>query len=168
MLNTTIFSPQKVRLFNFSAPRAMTSMFPTFSTTCMLGNIGSLIDNLESSLSRKLLPTKCKSCGSSEVLFERLSGYFQSIPVLLTVEIGHLPNMSKTLEISDVNQQLTINHDQRTFHYQLTGFSVHLGNHFYSILCDKGEYYKYDGMLTTGTTTIWNVNHFPGNIKSEP
>ena len=100
-----------------------------------------------------------KSCGSSEVIFERLSGYFQSIPVRLTVEIGHLTNMSKTLEISDIDQQLTINHNQRTFHYQLAGFSVHLGNHFYSILCNKGEYYKYDGMLTTGTTTIWNVNN---------
>ena len=121
----------------------------TFTTTCMLSNIGNLIDNLESSLSRKLLPTKCKSCRSSKVIFERLSGYFQSIPVLLTVEIGHLPNMSETRDISDNDTQPTINHNERTFHNQLAGSSVHLGNHFYTILCNKREYYKFDGILTT-------------------
>ena len=41
----------------------------TFTTTCMPGNIGRLTNNSESSLSRKLLPTKCKSSGSSEVIF---------------------------------------------------------------------------------------------------
>ena len=64
----------------------------TFNT--MIGTIGSVITNLESSINNKLIPTKCKSCGSSEAICERLSGHFQTIPILLTVEIGHMQQYS--------------------------------------------------------------------------
>ena len=53
----------------------------TFNTTCMIGTIGSVITNLESSINSKIIPTKCKSCGSSEAICERLSGHFQIIPM---------------------------------------------------------------------------------------
>ena len=77
----------------------------TFNTTCMIGTIGSVITNLESSIN-KLIPTKCKSCGSSEAICERLSGHFQTIPILLIVEIGHILPRNKQVLISDIDKQL--------------------------------------------------------------
>ena len=137
----------------------------TFNTTCMLGTIGSVITNLESSVSRKLLPSKCKSCGSTNSIFERQSGQFKSIPTLLTVEIGHLPNIDKQLAISYIDKHFTIGHDHQTLHYQLVGFSILLRNHFYSILYDNEKFYRYDGMRTP-TTEAWDCDNFPGTLNT--
>ena len=137
----------------------------TFKATSMIGTIGSIITNLETSLNRKLIPTKCKSCGSSDAICERLSGHFQNIPILLTIEIGHIMPRSKQLSISGIDQQLTISHHQQTFHYKLAGFSILINTHFYSILCNSGLLYKYDGMRNP-TVEPWDCNNFIGSLNT--
>ena len=114
----------------------------TFNTTCMLGTIGSVITNLESSVSRRLLPSKCKSCGSTNSIFERQSGQFKSIPTLTTIEIRHLPNIDKQLAILYIDKHFTIGHNHQTLHYQLASFSILLRTHFYSILYDNEKFYR--------------------------
>ena len=52
----------------------------TFDTMSKISSIGSVTDNIESSVNRHLIPCKCKSCGSTTVIFERLSGQFEIIP----------------------------------------------------------------------------------------
>ena len=136
-----------------------------FNTTTMIGNIGSVFTNLESSINRKLIPTKCKSCGSSDAICERLSGHFQTIPILLTVEIGHVLPLSKQVLISDIDQQFTISHHQQTLHYTLAGFSIFVSNHFYSLLSNNGQFYKYDGMRNP-TVELWDCNHFIGSLNT--
>ena len=121
----------------------------------MIGNIGSVFANLESSINRKLILTKCKSCGSSDAICERLSGHFKTIPILITVEIEHIIPLSKQVLISDIGQQFTISHHQQTLHYKLAGFSILVYNHFYSLLCNNGQFYKYDGMRNP-TVELWD------------
>ena len=137
----------------------------TFNTTSMIGTIGSVITNLESSINSKLIPNKCKSCGSSTAICERLSGHFHTIPILLTVEIGHILLPSKQVLISDIDQQFTISHHQQTLQYKLAGFSILVNNHFYSILCDNGHFYKYDGIRNI-TVEPWECNHFIGSLNT--
>ena len=136
-----------------------------FNTTTMIGNIGSVFTNLESSINRKLIPTKCKSCGSSDAICERLSGHFQTFPILLTVEIGHVLPLSKQVLISDIDQQFTISHHQQTLHYKLAGFSIFVSDHFYSLLSNNGQFYKYDGMRNP-TVELWDCNHFIGSLNT--
>ncbi|KAI6658831.1 hypothetical protein LOD99_15156 [Oopsacas minuta] len=114
-----------------------------FETQSMISNIGGVITNLESSVNRSLVPIKCKSCGSTTAVLERISGQFKSIPVMLTIEIGHLPELPDIFA-SDIDKHFTISHNQRTLHYQLAGFSILSNRHFYSILYQNGQFYKYD------------------------
>ena len=55
-----------------------------------ISSIGSVTDNIESSVNSHLISCKCKSCGSTTAIFERLSGQFETIPVLLPIELGHI------------------------------------------------------------------------------
>ena len=48
----------------------------TFDTMSKISSIGNVTDNIESSVNRDLIPCKCKSCGSTTTIFERLSGQF--------------------------------------------------------------------------------------------
>ena len=114
----------------------------------MIGTIGSVITNLESSINNKLILTKCKSCGSSEATCEKLSGYFLTIPILLTVEIGHILPRKKQVLISNIDQQFTISHYQYTLQYKLAGFSILVNDHFYSILCNNDI--KMERLITQG------------------
>ena len=97
----------------------------------------------------------CKSCGSTTAIFERLSGHFKSIPVLLPIELGHIT--MKDFSVSKIDQHFTISHDQRTLQYNLAGFTICTSKHFYSILNNNGQLIKYDGLrnplLNHGTTT---------------
>ena len=43
----------------------------TFDTMSKISSIGSVTDNIESSVNRHLIPCKCKSCGSTTAIFER-------------------------------------------------------------------------------------------------
>ena len=135
-----------------------------FNTKNTLSSITE-VTNLESSLSQKLNPIKCKSCGSTTAIFERLSGNFQSIPTLLTIEIGHLPEPKKDLSISDIDQHFTISHNHLTLHYQLAGFSIFFQNHFYSMLLHNGTFHKYDDLRTPASET-WNCNNFYGTVNN--
>ena len=130
----------------------------------MLGTTGNVVTNLESSLSRKLNPNKCKSCGSTTAVFERLSGKFESVPTLLTIEIGHLPEL-KNLTISNIDQQITISHDHLILYYQLASFSIFFQNHFYSMLWNNGQFHKYDDLRTPATGT-WDCNSFYGTVNN--
>ena len=112
----------------------------------MIGTIGIVITNLESSINSKLIPIKCKSCGSSEAICKRLSGHFQIIQILLTVEIGQILPRKKQVLISNINQQFTISHHQQTLQYILAGFSILVNDHFYFILCNNGQFYKFDSI----------------------
>ena len=82
----------------------------TFNTRCMIGVIGNVRNNIESAVNRKLVPAKCKVCESTSAIFERQSGNFTSIPILLTFEIGHLHTL-KQLAIPDIDRQFTISHN---------------------------------------------------------
>ena len=80
-------------------------------------SIGSVTD-YESFVNRYLIPCRCKSCGSTTAIFERLSGQFETIPVLLLIELGLIT--MKDL-VDKIDQQFTINHDQQTLKvYKLT------------------------------------------------
>ena len=81
-------------------------------------SIGSVTD-YESFVNRYLIPCRCKSCGSTTAIFERLSGQFETIPVLLLIELGLIT--MKDL-VDKIDQQLTIKHDQQTLHYKLVGY----------------------------------------------
>ena len=82
-------------------------------------SIGSVTD-YESFVNRYLIPCRCKSCGSTTAIFERLSGQFETIPVLLLIELGLIT--MKDL-VDKIDQQFTINHDQQTLHYKTVRFS---------------------------------------------
>ena len=131
----------------------------------MIGTIGSVINNLESSVNRKLIPTKCKSCGSIDAICERISGYFQIIPILLTIEVGHILPRNEQVLISDIDKLFTISHHQQILHYKLAGFSIMVNNHFYSILCNNGQLYKYDG-LRNPTVESWDCNLSVGSLNT--
>ena len=119
--------------------------------------------NIESSVNRHLTPCKCKSCGSSTAIFERLSGHFKSIPVLLPIELGHIT--MKDFSVSKIDQHFTISHDQRTLQYNLAGFTICTSKHFYSILNNNGQLYKYDG-LRNPLTEPWDYDTFVGSINT--
>ena len=128
-----------------------------------ISSIGSVTDNIESSVNRHLIPCKCKSCGSTTAIFERLSGQFETIPVLLPIELGHIT--MKDFSVSKIDQQFTINHDQQTLHYKLAGFSICTQKHFYAILANNGQYRKYDG-LRNPLTEPWDYDTFVGSINT--
>ena len=78
--------------------------FNTFDTISSIGSIGDVTDNIESFVNRHLILCKCKSCGSTTAIFERLSGHFKSIPVLLPIELGHIT--MKDFSVSKIDQHL--------------------------------------------------------------
>ena len=49
----------------------------TFDTMSKISSIGSVTDNIESAVNRHLISCKCKSCGSTTTIFDRLSGQFE-------------------------------------------------------------------------------------------
>ncbi|KAI6655697.1 hypothetical protein LOD99_1837 [Oopsacas minuta] len=130
----------------------------------MISNIGGVITNLESSVNRSLVPIKCKSCGSTTAVLERISGQLKSIPVMLTIEIGHLPELPDIFA-SDIDKHFTISHNQRTLHYQLAGFSILSNRHFYSILYQNGQFCKYDGMREP-IIQLWDCDTFIGSLNT--
>ena len=106
-----------------------------FNWKCLIGSIGSIITNLEYSICVKLPPSRCQHCQTTITdNFERLSCEFLSIPPLLTIEIGRLPEPSKLLLLSDIDAKLTISHGEKVLRYELAGLSIHLTNHFYSFV----------------------------------
>ena len=80
----------------------------TFDTMSKISSIGSVTDNIESSVNRHLIPCKCKSCGSTTAIFERLYYQFETIPVLLPIELGQIT--MEDFSVSKIDQQFTINH----------------------------------------------------------
>ena len=124
-------------------------------------SIGSVTD-YESFVNRYLIPCRCKSCGSTTAIFERLSGQFETIPVLLLIELGLIT--MKDL-VDKIDQQFTINHDQQTLHYKLTGFFLCTQKHFYAILANNGQYRKYD-CLRNPLTEPWDYT--PSLDQSTP
>ena len=135
----------------------------TFDTASTISSLGSVTDNIESSINRHLVPCKCKSCGSTTAILERLSGQFETIPILLPIELGHI--MMKDFSVSKVDQQFTISHNQRTLHYKLAGLTICTQRHFYSILNDNGQLCKYDG-LRNPLTVPWDYDTFVGTINT--
>ena len=118
---------------------------------------------LESSVNRHLTPFKCKSCGSTTAIFERLSGQFNSIPVLLSIELGHI--VMKDFSVSKIDQHFTISHNEQTLYYKLAGFSICTNKHFYSILNNNGQLCKYDG-IRNHLTEPWDYDTFVGTINT--
>ena len=97
---------------------------------------------MEHSINARLLPTKCKYCKSIDTnSFERLSSKFLS-----TIEIGHLPNPSGTLLLSNIYSHFTISHEDKALRYDLAGLSVYMANHFYSLTKHNSSFYKFDDM----------------------
>ena len=116
----------------------------------MLGVIGSVITNIEHSINAKLLPSKCKQCGCTITeKFEILTSQFDSILPLLTIEIGHLPQPCKPLLLPEINAHFTINHKRQQSRYELAGLSIHLTNHFYSLINLENQFYKFDSIRET-------------------
>ena len=94
-------SPLEDPLHSITYPKWQGSYNNTFQdNTCPVDNILAILSlnrsTILNALSRKLNPNKCKSCGSTTAILERLSGKFESVPTLLTIEIGHLPELNKT------------------------------------------------------------------------
>ena len=135
----------------------------TFDTLSSISSIGSVTGNIESSVNRHLTPCKCKSCGSTTAIFERLSGQFKSIPVLLPIELGHI--VMKDFSVSKIDQHFTISHNEQTLYYKLAGFSICTNKHFYSILNNNGQLCKYDG-IRNHLTEPWDYDTFVGTINT--
>ena len=135
----------------------------TFDTISKISSIWNVKDNIESSVNRHLIPCKCKSCGSTTAIFEMLSGQFESIPVLLPIELGHIT--MKDSSVSKIDQQFTINHDQQTLYYKLAGFSICTQKDFYAILANNWQYRKYNG-LRNPLTEPWDYDTFVGSINT--
>ena len=136
--------------------------FNTFDTISSISYIGSVTDNIESSVNRHLIPCKCMSCGSTTAIFERLSGHFKSIPVLLLIDFGHI-----TMKDFYIQNRPTFYHESRstTLQYNLAGFTICTSKHFYSILNNNGQLYRYDG-LRNPPTEPWDYDTFVGSINT--
>ena len=63
----------------------------------------------------------------------------------------------KDFSVSKIDQHVTISHDQRTLQYNLAGFTICTSKHFYSILNNNGQLYKYDG-LRNPLTEPWDYD----------
>ena len=136
----------------------------TFTWSCMLGIIGSVITNIEYSISAKLLPSKCNKCGCRQTdKFEIRSSQFDFIPPLLTIEIGHLPK--SCLLLPDINTHFTINHKNKLLRYELAGVSIHLSNHFYSLIRLDNQFYKFDS-IRESTLEIYPNSSFIGTVNT--
>ena len=51
---------------------------------------------------------KCKKCDSTGSNLEILSGIFNSIPSILAVELGHIPETSCTIRTKDIKEFIYI------------------------------------------------------------
>ena len=71
----------------------------------------------------------------------------------------------KNYFVSKIDQHFTISHDQQTLQYNLAGFTICTSKHFYSILNNNGQLYKYDGL---GNPLIepWDYDTFVGSINT--
>ena len=127
-----------------------------------INSIGSVADNIGSSANRYLITYKYKSYGSTTAIFERLSGQFETISVLLLIQLGHI--IMKDFSVSKIDQQFTINHDKKTLHYKLAGSSMCTQKHFYAIIANNEQYRKYDG-LRNPLTEPWDYDTFVGSIN---
>ena len=105
---------------------------------------------------------KCKSCGTITAIFERLSGRFKSIPVLLPIELGNIT--MKNFSVSKIDQYFTISHTQRTLQYN-SGFTFCTSKHFYSILNKNGQLHKFKG-LRNSLSEPWHHDTFVGSINT--
>ena len=86
----------------------------SFTWNCMLDIIGCIITNIEHSISAKLLPSKCKRWGTTLTdNFERVTSKFDTIPPLLAIEVGHLPEQIAELLLTDINRESTISYEHR-------------------------------------------------------
>ena len=131
----------------------------------MLGTIGCVVNNLDTSINARIMPLKCGICHSATSILEKIGGYFKSIPVLLSIEVGHLPRHTKTLSAEDIDTSFVIYQNESQLTYRLAGYSVLIGNHFYSFIPINGEIHKFDGMLTPKIQK-WSSNNFPGVLNT--
>ena len=137
-----------------------------FNWKCMIGSIGCVITDLEYSICAKLLPSRCQHCQTTITdSFERLSSESISIPPLLTIEIGHLPEPSKLLLLSDIDTEFTISHGEKVLRYELAGLSIHLTNHLYYLVRLEDDFYRYDGVSLTPFEYYPSVS-FLGNVNT--
>ena len=55
---------------------------------------------------------------------EIISSHFQSIPVILILELGHIPELNCT--IKDIDDFIYITENERTLCYKLAGYTLSL------------------------------------------
>ena len=71
-------------------------------------------------------PRKCKEFRSSNSKFELISGFFQSIPPIFIIELGHLTNI--TIRAEDIEQFIFItNSSKHLLCYKLAGYTLSAG-----------------------------------------
>ena len=54
----------------------------TFDIMFKISSIGSITDNIESTIDYHPISCKCKSCGSTTAIFESLAVQFETVPVV--------------------------------------------------------------------------------------
>ena len=118
----------------------------TINITPQLGSLSQVSCSLQTSINKKIIPPSCKKCQEySNIVF--ISGCFKVIPSLFIVELGHFTELNCSLMAKDIDESLSIRHDERTLNYTLVGFTLVMGNHFNLIIRLNELWYRYDDML---------------------
>ena len=86
----------------------------------------------------------CQECSNLELI----SGYFRVIPSLFIVELVHLTELNCNLMAKDIDESLSIRHNEGTLNYKLVGLTLVMGSHFNLIIRLNEVWYKYDDMMT--------------------
>ena len=67
--------------------------------------------------------------------------------------------------VPDINTHFTINHKNKLLRYELAGVSIHLSNHFYSLIRLDNQFYKFDS-IRESTLEIYPNSSFIGTINT--
>ena len=136
-----------------------------FTTSIQLGSIGSIISNIQLTIQGRMQPIKCKACNSTNSNLDMLEGYFQTVPPILTFEIGHLPEPSRQLIANKIDETIFIPHRKKNLCYKLAGYIISIKEHFYLLVKLNETWYKYDGIRSPKIIT-WDSLNIYGIINS--
>ena len=103
-----------------------------FNSNCQVS-----INNQINSRFRSL---KCRDPAAN---IERISLEFTELTPLFILEVGHL---GESIQVSNINEEISIRHKEDLLDYTLLGFTIHSGIHFFMRVRIENIWCAYDGM----------------------